>query len=159
MTKAELEDLVRPIAAEEGVELVECQVGRTARSQTFRVFIDRDGGVPVDVCAHVSHRIARVLDASPVLRGGYEIEVSSPGMNRRVWTLDHFRRFAGEKVRVDLRPGAEPLVLTGEIGPVEGDGFWLTLEAGGRRLLRLEEIDVAHLRMDPWKRKPGGAPR
>lgn len=159
MTKAELEELVRPITDETDLELVECQVSRTPRKQTFRIFIDRDGGLPIEACAEVSSRLARLLDASPMLRGAYEIEVSSPGMNRRVWTLDHFRRFAGEQVRVDFRPGADPLLLVGEIGPVEGDGFWLTLQTGDRRLVRLDEMDTAHLRMDPWKRKPGGSPR
>jgi ribosome maturation factor RimP len=152
-----LAKLIHPLVDAEGYELVECSVSRHPRGQTFRVFIDREEGVTVADCAEISRRIARELETNPLLSGGVEMEVSSPGMNRPVWSLDHFRRFRGEGVKVQLRdPGEGPAVVLGEIGDVEPDGFWLLRESGEPLRLRLENIESAHLRMDPWKRKPGG---
>lgn len=158
MTKSELAKLIEPLIVADGYELVECSVSRKPRGgQTFRVSIDREEGVSVAACAEVSRRITGELETNPVLAGGFEMEVSSPGMNRPVWTLDHFRRFHGEGVKVQLRnPGEGPAVVTGEIGNLESDGFWLLEENGETLRLRLEDIESAHLRMDPWKRKPRG---
>ena len=157
MTKSELAKLIEPLVVAEGYELVECSVSRKPRGQTFRVSIDREGGVTVAACAEISRRITRELESNPHLAGGFEMEVSSPGMNRPVWTLDHFRRFHGEGVKVQLRnPGEGPAVVLGEIGDLEPDGFWLRKENGETLRLRLEDIESAHLRMDPWKRKPRG---
>jgi ribosome maturation factor RimP len=159
MTKSELAKLVEPLIVADGYELVECSVSRKPRGQTFRVSIDREEGVSVAACAEISRRITRELESNPLLSGGFEMEVSSPGMNRPVWTLDHFRRFRGETVKVQLRdPGEGPAVLTGQIGDLEPDGFWLHKENGETLRLRLQDIESAHLRMDPWKRKPRGNP-
>jgi ribosome maturation factor RimP len=163
VTAGEFASLVRPLIVEEGFELVECSVSRRQRHQHFRVSIDREDGVPVEACARISRKISNRLDENPMLRGQYRIEVSSPGMNRPVRTLDHFRRFEGERVRIELaEPGKGPRVLIGTIGTVEGEkeGFWFRPDQGEDRFLSLGEIGSARLRMDPWKRRTprGGAP-
>jgi len=84
----------------EGYELVECSVSRTARSQTFRIAIDREAGVPLAACERASRLIAGLLDANPLLRGAYQLEVSSAGMNRPIWSEAHFQRFRNERVRI-----------------------------------------------------------
>ncbi|MCA9727495.1 MAG: ribosome maturation factor RimP [Candidatus Eisenbacteria bacterium] len=161
MTKEQLAELVQPLVFAEGYELVECSVSRRPRGQTFRVSIDREEGVTVAACAEVSRRIAQILEDNPLTSGGFDIEVSSPGMNRPVWTLEHYRRFRGEGVKVQLRNPSEGTTMTtliGEIGDVEDDGFWLLREGSDSLRLRLDEIESAHLRMDPWKRRPGRNP-
>jgi ribosome maturation factor RimP len=158
MTRQELADLVRPAFEEEGFELVECSVSRTARSQTFRVAIDREGGVPIAACERCSRLVAALLDANPVLRGNYQLEVSSAGMNRPVWSPEHFRRFAGERVRIELVAdfgGAR--FLAGRIGPVEEEEVVLLLESGEERRVALKTVLRANLQMDPWKKRPAGA--
>lgn len=155
MTRQELADLVRPSLEGEGYELVECSVSRTARSQTFRFAIDREGGVPIAACERASRLIGGLLDANPMLRGAYQLEVSSAGMHRPVWTREHFRRFAGERVRVELAdPTAKPRVFVGRIGRVEDLEVQLLLEGGEERLLPLAAIRRANLQMDPWKKRP-----
>lgn len=155
MNAAELAQLVEPAVFEEGFELVDCNVSRTPKSQVFRFYIDSDAGVSIDACARVSRRISQELDANPLLQGNYLIEVSSPGMNRRIWTRAHFVRFQGERVKVDLLDApSEGRVWLGEIGEVGDDDFELRLENGDTRRIRFDEIEVAKLRLDPWKRKP-----
>lgn len=155
MRRDEFAELVRPLLEQEGVELVEFGISRHQRSQVFRVSIDREDGVTIDDCARLSRGIADLLDARPLLRGTYQLEVSSAGMNRPIWSLEHFRRFEGEEVRIELdAAGSGGRSLRGTIGPVEGLDVWILLSGGERRLLRMEEIGKARLHMDPWKKRP-----
>ncbi len=158
MTRQELADLVRLALEGEGYELVECSVSRTSRSQTFRVAIDREGGVPIAACERCSRLVAVLLDANPVLRGNYHLEVSSAGMNRPIWSPEHYRRFNGERVRLEVRGSPEsPRFLAGRIGAVDGDEVVLQLDGGEERRVRLAEIVRANLQMDPWKKRPENA--
>ncbi|MEZ4649148.1 MAG: hypothetical protein R3E97_10270 [Candidatus Eisenbacteria bacterium] len=76
-------------------------------------------------------------------------------MNRRIWTRAHFVRFQSERVKVDLLDApSEARVWLGEIGEVGESDFELRLENGDTRRIRFDEIEVAKLRLDPWKRKP-----
>jgi ribosome maturation factor RimP len=144
--------LVEPILEEEEYELVECSISRTQRSQTFRVSIDREDGVTIEACARISRALVSLLDTNPSLRGTYQLEVSSAGMNRPVWTAAHFRRFAGERVRVQKREGQH---LSGTIGPLEGEGVWIRPEKGDAVWVALDEIHRAEVLMDPWRKKGG----
>ena len=160
MTRQELADLVRPTLESEGFELVECSVSRTPRSQTFRFAIDREEGVQIAGCERVSRLVAGLLDANPMLRGTYHLEVSSAGMNRPIWSPDHFRRFRAEQVRVEvIGPTDGPRFLVGRIGPVEGSAVVLLLDSGEERRVPFAAIQRANLQIDPWKkRSPSGAP-
>ncbi len=155
MRTEELVDLVGPVLADGEFELVECSISRTSKSQTFRISIDRAGGVTIDDCARVSRGIAHLLDAHPLLRGAYQLEVSSAGMNRPIRTPEHFVRFAGEEVRLEFTGAEGPVRLCGEIGPVEGDSVSIRLANGESRPVPLSRIVRASLHMDPWKRRQG----
>lgn len=131
-------------------------MARLRRSQVFRVLVDsEDGGVPVDACGRLSRQISDELDKNPMLEGSYQIEVSSAGMNRKIWNAAHFRRFAGEGAKIDLREPADPKVRIGTIGALVGDDrFVFVLENGDEEEICVEDIEVARLRMDPWKKRP-----
>ena len=159
MTRQELADLVRPALESEGFELVDCSVSRTPRSQTFRFAVDREGGVPIAACERASQLVVALLDANPVLRGNYQLEVSSPGMNRPIWSADHFRRFVGERVRIELIESAEPpLHLAGQIGPLDGDAVVVVIDRVGERRVALSAIRRANLQIDPWKKRSADGP-
>lgn len=154
MRREELVTLVEPVLLEEGFELVECSVSRTARSQAFRLSVDREAGVPLEACARISRKVALLLDANPLLRGAYQLEVSSPGMNRPIWSADHFRRFRGERIRFELADTPAPNALQGTIGELQGDGVRIRLEGGEEPLFLLSRISRARLHLDPWKKDP-----
>jgi ribosome maturation factor RimP len=153
VTSQELERLVQPLLEELGYELVQATASRTRFRHSFRIYADKADGIAVKDCAFLSRTISQVLDQDPTLAGAYGIEVSSPGMNRPVRTLEQFRRFSGERVNISLKSPREGgrRRWKGEILLVEDDEIKIALTEGGEEKFRLEEIQEAHLEMDPWK--------
>ena len=86
-----------------GYELVGVQmINRGKHGKTLRVYIDKEGGILLDDCAEVSRQLSGVLDVEDPIQGNYDLEVSSPGMDRPLFFADHFERFAGSEVRIQL---------------------------------------------------------
>ena len=112
--------IAEPLAAAEGLELVDLEFGGTGSGHTaLRLFIDRVAakvpsaaeipavalglpreGVTLDDCADLSRAISAALDVEDPIAGAYDLEVSSPGLDRPLRTPEHFARFAGKQVRV-----------------------------------------------------------
>ena len=89
-----------PLAAHEGLELVDVEMGGPGGRQALRLFIDKPGGVSLDDCTSVSRAVSAALDVEDPIEGAYDLEVSSPGLDRPLRTPEHFAKFAGQKVRV-----------------------------------------------------------
>jgi ribosome maturation factor RimP len=92
--------LAAPLAAQEGLELIDVEIGGGGGRQTLRLFIDKAGGVSLDDCTSVSRAVSTALDVEDPLQGAYDLEVSSPGLDRPLRTPEHFEQFQGSKVRV-----------------------------------------------------------
>ncbi len=92
--------LAAPLAAQEGMELVDVELGGGGGRQTLRIYIDKAGGVSLDDCTAVSRAVSTALDVEDPIQGAYDLEVSSPGLDRPLRTPEHFRKFSGSKVRV-----------------------------------------------------------
>jgi len=151
----ELETLVAPLIEQEGLELVQVQVVGGSRQAQLRIFVDQEGGVSVADCARLSRSIVRKLDAQPGLGATYRLEVSSPGMNRPIWKLEHFLRFRGERLRFELvEPRDGHIRFRGSIEAVDGDRIRLRLEGDEVLEVRSDQIATAHLELDPWQRRP-----
>lgn len=155
LTREELAALIRPEVETGGTELVDVQIVPGKR-RTLRVFVDRDGGVSIGDCAELSRRIGRRLDRLEADPGNYILEVSSAGMHRPIWSLDHFQRFKGERVKITLaEPQGEAGHLTGVIEGVAGEQVRLRVpgqDDGDEVLaLALAQIASARLDLDPWK--------
>jgi ribosome maturation factor RimP len=95
-------ELVAPVAAEEGMEVVEIQCrhegGRGGR--VLRIYLDKEGGPNLDELSRVSRQVSDLLDVHDPVMGPYVLEVSSPGINRPLKRREHFARFVGKRVRV-----------------------------------------------------------
>jgi len=89
-----------PLAAQEGLELVDVEFGGPGGRQTLRLFIDKEGGVSLDDCTSVSRAVSAALDVEDPIDGAYDLEVSSPGLDRPLRTPEHFQKYAGERVKV-----------------------------------------------------------
>lgn len=100
--------MVRPVVEAAGLELVEVAFGREGGRRVLRVTVDRHGGVDLDSIAEASERISRRLDVEDFDPGPYELQVSSPGVERPLRDASDFARSVGERVRVRTT------------GPVEG---------------------------------------
>jgi len=95
-----VERLAFPIAAECGVELVNVEFVKEGAFWYLRVYIDKDGGVTVDDCEAVSHRLSGRLDEADPIPQSYILEVSSPGLERALKKPADFTRFQGKLVKV-----------------------------------------------------------
>jgi ribosome maturation factor RimP len=150
----ELETLVAPLVEQEGLELVRVQVVRGHHQAQLRIFVDQERGVSVGDCARLSRAIVHRLDERPDLATAYRLEVSSAGMNRPIWKLEHYRRFLGEKLCFDLiEPRDGRVRFHGRIEAVEGDRIRLGVEDGPELEVTAEELAAAHLELDPWRRR------
>jgi ribosome maturation factor RimP len=98
------ENLVRLLREEVellGYELVGVELtGQAKGGKLLRLYIDHEDGINLDDCVQVSHQVSGVLDVEDPIREHYRLEVSSPGMDRPLFELDHFARFSGHKARI-----------------------------------------------------------
>jgi len=108
--------------------------------------IDREGGVTVDDCAEFSRRVGAVLDAEDPIAGPYNLEVSSPGLDRRLVGAADFERFQGRRARITLNsPIGGRRNFQGVLGGLEGGEILLRVEGGEVFRLRVSSVQRAHL--------------
>ncbi len=103
MTKDELTSLVEPAIERLGYELTDLELTLGGKDGLVRIFIDRPEGIGLEDCESVSRQASAILDVEDPLPGHYVLEVSSPGLDRKLTKPEHFQRFMGEDVRVKLR--------------------------------------------------------
>jgi len=138
--------IAEPLVTHEGLEMVDVEFRRESRGLVLRLFLDRigGGGVSLDDLSRVSRQLGDVLDVHDAVPGAYTLEVSSPGINRRLRHPDHFRRYLGQKVRVRaVGPLDGRRVFTGILEQVADDAIVVT-DAGGSHTLRFAEIAQAN---------------
>ncbi len=143
----DLRRLLEPVVEREGCELVAIEILGSPGRALLRVYIDTVGGVNVDVCARVSRAISPVLDVEDPFPGAWELEVSSPGIERPLQRENDFVRFVGFGVKVKLAPGPERRRYSGVLRGLE-DGHVLVEADGMTHRLPLDQIDKAHLDLD-----------
>lgn len=135
--------ILAPIEAS-GYELVGVEFIRD-RESTLRIYIDSEDGITVDDCADVSHKVSAVLDVEDPITVAYNLEVSSPGLNRLLFIAEHDVRFLGEEVTLVLRMAVKNRrKWTGIIKSVEDGMITVTLE-GKDEVFALSNIQKANL--------------
>jgi ribosome maturation factor RimP len=111
-----------------GYELVGIEFVR-GRTSTLRIYIDSEKGITVDDCADVSHQVSAVMDVEDPITVAYNLEVSSPGMERPLFTAEHYLRFIGEEVSLVLRIAVQNRrKWQGIIKSVEGEMITVTVQ-------------------------------
>jgi ribosome maturation factor RimP len=102
MLRDDLTALLTPVVNEVGFELWELEY-TGAGGGLLRLYIDSAEGIAVEDCAKVSRAVSELLDSVDPIQGNYTLEVSSPGTDRVLRTYEHFARFPGEQVAVELK--------------------------------------------------------
>lgn len=141
----QLMQLLRPAVEMLGYELVGIEYFPAGNRHTLRIYIDKEGGITVDDCECVSRQVSSVLDVEDPIKGQYTLEVSSPGLDRPLFTAAHFARFSGSRVK--LRTFAPLNGRRNFQGVLHGiqDGR-VNLEVDGEQvLLPLEDIEKARI--------------
>ena len=141
------EGLVGPLE-ELGVDLEDVEVSRAGRRDLVRIVIDRDGGVDLDVVAAVSQRVSGLLDEPPLhalLPGPFVLEVTSPGVDRPLTDVRHWRRAVDRRVRVER---ADASVVEGRIVSVAEDGLVQLDVDGSPVVIRPAEVARAVVQVE-----------
>ena len=97
-------EIANRVAASSGLEVVELEMRGGGKARMLRIFIDKPGGVTHEDCANLSREVGTILDVEDAVPGGaYTLEVSSPGLDRKLSRAADFERFVGSLVRVTTR--------------------------------------------------------
>jgi ribosome maturation factor RimP len=147
-------ELAVPLAAALGLELAEVEYRQEGRQMVLRLYIERDGGVTLDDCAAVSRELAEILEVEDFIQGNYNLEVSSPGLNRPLKKPSDYERFAGRIVKIktfELLPddaGNMRKTFTGELLGLEGGIVRLKLNEGQNAGIPLGKVAKANLEVE-----------
>ena len=150
---SKIEAIAERVAQPEGIEVVEVELKGGGRSRFLRISIDRPEGVTHADCELVSQQVGTILDVEDVVPGSYTLEVSSPGVERKLLKYKDFERFKGKKIKTILRE------------PVENSRRWegtlascadglISLEVGEGKTIQFpfDQVEKANLKFE-WGRR------
>ena len=144
-----IEAIAERVAGSAGIEIVEIELKGGGQNRFLRISIDKPEGVTHADCEMISHEVGTILDVEDVVPGHYTLEVSSPGVERKLVKLQDFERFTGKKIKAILR---EPLENSrrweGTLASC-ADGL-ITLETGDGKTVRFpfEQVEKANLKFE-----------
>ena len=145
MTGDELAKLLEPTVERLGYELADLEVRLGGKGGVVRVFIDKPDGIGLDDCEKVSLAVSAILDVEDPVPGNYDLEVSSPGLDRKLTKVEHFQRFTGEIVKVQMRfPIEGRKRFRGQLLSVDEENIVVDVD-GESHTLPLATIDTARL--------------
>jgi len=145
VTSEELSRLIEPSIERLGYELVDLEVRLGGKSGVVRVFIDQPSGIGLDDCEKASLAVSALLDVEDPLPGHYDLEVSSPGLNRKLTKPAHFKRFTGSEVKVEMRfPIEGRKRFRGELTSADAETIRVVVD-GVEHSLPMATIDTARL--------------
>jgi ribosome maturation factor RimP len=146
-SQEKLTQLLTPAVEGLGFELVGVEHLSQGKQSVLRVYIDSPEGITVEDCSRASHQISGVLDVEEPIQGHFNLEVSSPGIERRLFKREHYERFLGSKVKVQLhhaRNGRRKIV--GILEKLEGDEIFVQPEDAEEAFqIALDDIDKANI--------------
>ena len=102
VSREQLIEMLETTVERLGFELADLEL-QDGTHGLLRLFIDSEAGISLEDCEAVSQQVSALLDVEDPISGDYSLEVSSPGLNRRLVKAEHFERFAGENVKVKLK--------------------------------------------------------
>ena len=147
---SKIEEVARRVAEPEGLEIVEVEVKGGGGSRLIRISIDKPEGVTHGDCELVSHQVGTILDVEDTVPGGrYTLEVSSPGLERKLLKPQDYQRFQGRKARISLR---EPLDgrrnWEGALAGFEDGAVALETQPGTTLRFPFDQIRKANLKFE-----------
>ena len=136
MSLQKLNELLQPLVEDLGYEFIGIEYNPNPKHSVLRIYIDHENGVGIQDCETVSRETAALLDVKDPIRSHYNLEVSSPGLDRPLFTPAHYSEFTGYEVQINLyapqdgrRKFAGPILSAGESSVnIEQDGSEVTLE-------------------------------
>ena len=140
-----LAEILTPSVEDLGYELVGIEYIRAGKHSTLRVYIDQESGILVDDCAVVSKQISAIMDVEDPITNEYTLEVSSPGLERPLFSATHYLEFVGSEVKVQLRmPIQNRRKWKGIIASVDGEIICVNVN-GTEERFALSNIQKANI--------------
>ena len=131
--------LLEPVVTAMGYELWGLEQLPDGKGTLLRVYIDQEQGIDLTDCERVSRQVVGVLDVEDPISGSYRLEISSPGLDRPLFSLEQFERFAGERAHVQLRQKyRERKQVKGKIERVDEDA--VVIDADGEEFSIAEKL-------------------
>jgi len=133
-------ELIEPTVLAMELQLWGIDLSQRGKYSILRIYIEREEGVTITDCEKVSRQVSAILDMEDPIAGEYTLEVSSPGLDRPLFTSEQFGRFIGSDVKVRLlHPVDGRRKLNGSIENVSGDEIVLSVDGEG---FRLQHTDI-----------------
>jgi ribosome maturation factor RimP len=153
---ARVNAIAESVAQTQGVELVHSEIVGSKRDSLLRIYIDKDGGVGIDDCSRFSSAVEELLDAEDLIPWAYVLEISSPGIERELYSLKDFVRFVGELAKVKTRTeiGGQKSFI-GRIERVEGEEIVFEDRTSGEVRIPFGNVEKANLKIDLAKELKG----
>ncbi|MEL0629979.1 ribosome maturation factor RimP [Psychromonas aquatilis] len=140
-----LTEMLAPSVEDLGYELVGIEYIRAGKHSMLRVYIDQEAGILVDDCAAVSRQVSAIMDVEDPITNEYTLEVSSPGLERPLFTAPQYAAFIGEEVKIQLRmPIQNRRRWKGVISSVDGEIISVAVE-GKEERFALSNIQKANI--------------
>ena len=140
-----LSELITPVVEALGCDLWGIEYLSQGRHTLVRIYIDKEDGIGVEDCEKVSRQVSSLFDVEDPVAGQYTLEVSSPGMDRPLYTVEQYQRFVGEQVAIKLSRAFEGRKkFSGQLVAVENDELVVQVD-DEQYILPVELIDKANI--------------
>ncbi len=120
-----------------GANLYDTEIVTEHENSIFRVYVTKEGGISLDLCASISRELSPFLDVYPPMSAKYTLEVSSPGIERKLTKLSHFKSSIGEKIKTKIFGDGK---VKGVLKSVDKDGFEIKYKDGTISKLRYDSV-------------------
>ncbi|HVT05641.1 MAG TPA: ribosome maturation factor RimP [Thermoanaerobaculia bacterium] len=145
---AKVQQEIEKIASSEGLELVHIEYRRQGATMLLRIDIDKEGGVNISDCANVSHQLSAFLDVEDVISSAFELQVSSPGLDRKFYSEADYGKFIGKLVRVKTAAAVKGLhVVVGHLQSFDGEKI-VVIDPASRKDYEIGLADIKETRLE-----------
>ena len=135
-----LESDIKSMVESIGLKLYDTAIVTEHEETIYRISVTGEGGMSMDKCVEATHLISPLLDVTPPVSGEYRLEVSSPGIERKLKTLQNFQNSVGEKVAVTT---IDKVKLRGELLRVEGEDIVINDNEAGESTVAYKDVNKA----------------
>lgn len=153
----QIEALAQPILDDLALELVDLEYQREGHGWVLRFYLDKEGGITLDDCAAASREISAILDVEDIIETAYNLEVSSPGIERPLKKIGDFERFSGQLAKIKTLSAIDPdgrgrrrKTFVGTLDGVDDNQVLLTLKEKNAVQIKIgfDQIDSANLEFE-----------
>lgn len=145
-TEKKVKECVKPIIENIGYELYDIIYEKEGTQNYLRIFIDKKGGIDINDCETVNNAITDILDEKDFIKNAYMLEVSSPGIERRIRSDEHLKQNIGNKIQINTYKKYEEFDNKSAVGNLkEFDDTYITIETDDANIIKIKKEDVSKM--------------